>query len=137
MIIKFYFLVISEAICSHGRSYFYFTQNILYAAHLKFTFYKSPWNCTLGQAERIMLHDRCVPGADPKCVEMGIHSVDYSARGTFFTVTSRSPPYCGKKIIFRLRLKFELQIKLLETLDPTDEDKVHIRTALREELGTN
>ncbi|XP_034943723.1 uncharacterized protein Rrp6 [Chelonus insularis] len=83
--------VIDEAICSHGRSYVYFTESIIASVAKNGTFWGHPWDRSYESALKLIDE----PCDSEKCVEMGINANKYSARGSFFVVTSSSLPYYG------------------------------------------
>jgi hypothetical protein len=86
------FLVIEEAICSHGRSYIYLTESLISAAIYNCTFWGRPWNLTYNHLLEII--DK--PCNKNNCTEMGIKAEMYTQRGKFFVLTTSSYPFCGK-----------------------------------------
>ena len=86
---------INQAICSHGRSYTYFTESILASVENNCTFWAHHWDLTYRRVVAV-LEEKCTPDT---CSEMGINSINYRQRGTFFILTSGSTPYCSKNFI--------------------------------------
>ncbi|KAJ8666847.1 hypothetical protein QAD02_008509 [Eretmocerus hayati] len=100
---------LSRAVCHHGRSYVYFTESILNAVSNKCVFWAQPWDRSYRDIKRILI-TTCKPG---KCTEMGINSVKYNLRGTFFVLTAATGPFC----------------------DPEYKDRDEIITALKDDFG--
>ncbi|XP_033223552.1 pancreatic triacylglycerol lipase-like [Belonocnema kinseyi] len=83
--------VITQAICSHGRSYIYFTESIVTSIQQNCTFWAHNWDLTYRRAVAAV-NETCT---HDKCSEMGINSINHPQRGTFFTLTSGIIPYCS------------------------------------------
>ncbi|CAG5103539.1 Similar to Exosc10: Exosome component 10 (Mus musculus), partial [Cotesia congregata] len=81
--------LINEAICSHGRSYVYFTESINAAILKDGKFWSHAWDGSYRSAVQL-INESCDSNT---CIEMGINSNNYLTRGSFFTVTSKSKPY--------------------------------------------
>ena len=88
------FAELNEMICSHGRSYEYFTDSIRATLEQDCNFSAVKWNLNYNSAQDI-LDIQCEP--KDTCIEMGINAIDYRfrAQGPFFTVTGKNQPFCS------------------------------------------
>lgn len=86
------FLAIRQVICSHGRSYEYFTESLLSAIAHNCTFWAHRWNLTYRHLLQTIMH----PCDNETCTEMGIRAELYDERGTFYVATDSSSPFCSK-----------------------------------------
>ncbi|XP_032679658.1 phospholipase A1-like [Odontomachus brunneus] len=96
--------MIQQAICSHGRSYEYFTESLLLAITRNCTFWGRRWNLTYRH-----LLQTIVNPCDNVCTEMGIRAELYDERGTFYVATDSSSPFCinNTNIIEEVRMQLE------------------------------
>ncbi|XP_029159209.1 LOW QUALITY PROTEIN: exosome component 10 [Nylanderia fulva] len=82
---------IQKAICSHGRSYLYFTESLASDAAHNCSFWAHHWNMTFRHLSQIIAE----PCDVKVCSEMGIRAEMYRHRGTFFVATAGTPPFCA------------------------------------------
>ncbi|KAL7287292.1 hypothetical protein TKK_0018418 [Trichogramma kaykai] len=87
--------LIQEAICSHGRSYKYFTESIDNAVNNSCSFVGHRWNRLYENLENL-IHPTC---SDASCPEMGIHSIKTYPQneGSYFVPTGDDSPHCHLK----------------------------------------
>lgn len=90
------FSVIHKAICSHGRSYIYFTESLVSAVANNCSFWAHNWNRTSKQLSQIIAK----PCNINICTEMGIRAEIYNQRGCFFLSTANTYPFCGKYYLY-------------------------------------
>ncbi|XP_011259268.1 pancreatic triacylglycerol lipase-like [Camponotus floridanus] len=83
--------VIRKAICSHGRSYLYFTESVVSATVNNCSFWAHKWNRTPKQLSEIIVK----PCNVNICTEMGIRAEMYDQRGCFFLSTTSTYPFCA------------------------------------------
>ncbi|XP_014483236.1 PREDICTED: phospholipase A1-like [Dinoponera quadriceps] len=95
---------IKRAICSHGRSYEYFTESLVSASMPNCTFGAYSWDLTYKHLSQTI--GSC---ANDTCTEMGIRAEFYNKRGTFYVATRGSSPYCinSSDIIDEVRMQLE------------------------------
>ncbi|GAB1859701.1 phospholipase A1 [Camponotus japonicus] len=86
--------VIHKAICSHGRSYIYFTESLVSAVANNCSFWAHNWNRTSKQLSQIIAK----PCNINICTEMGIRAEMYNQRGCFFLSTANTYPFCANSI---------------------------------------
>jgi len=79
---------IEKSICSHGRSYMFFTEAIKLAHRC--TFWGHRWDGNESDAKAAVL----APCNAANCTAMGIEAEFFPARGTFYVVTQANMPYC-------------------------------------------
>ncbi|XP_015430256.1 PREDICTED: pancreatic lipase-related protein 2-like [Dufourea novaeangliae] len=82
--------VIDKSICSHGRSYIYLTESLMSDVKHNCTFWAHHWDLSYRNFMKIAVE----PCNKNTCTEMGINSINYPQRGTFFVATSNSIPFC-------------------------------------------
>ena len=85
-----------KAICSHGRSYLYFTESIRNSISRNCTFWAHPWDRSTEDIEDILIQS-C---HKETCSEMGINSHRHTHKGSFFALTSATLPYCCTFIFY-------------------------------------
>ncbi|XP_015116860.1 phospholipase A1 [Diachasma alloeum] len=105
---------IMEAVCSHQRSYDYFTESLRLAAEkMNNKFWGHEWDQSPLNASKLVGKD-C---SSDDCVEMGINADKYERRGTFFVSTGNNNPYCVVTESDRLDILDQLSIDGKETLE--------------------
>ncbi|KAL7290076.1 hypothetical protein TKK_0015804 [Trichogramma kaykai] len=84
--------IVHRAVCSHGRSYEYFTESILDAINGNCALIGHRWNLTYEGSDEL-LHRSCDQDV---CPELGINSINSFPRaaGTYFVPTGSKPLYC-------------------------------------------
>lgn len=87
------FAALDASICSHGRSYAYFTESIQIANHGRCAFLGYRWDRTYENIEGIVKHSVC---DKVNCRKMGINSQKSFPQneGSFFVSTNDDLPYC-------------------------------------------
>ena len=90
------FSELASMVCSHGRSYEYFTESIINAVEKNCSFWAHEWeNRTHIEIDKV-LPQNCHNKVGSKCIEMGINSDKYKVRGSFIPITDASAPFCSK-----------------------------------------
>ncbi|KAK2581221.1 hypothetical protein KPH14_008019 [Odynerus spinipes] len=105
-------IFIQQAICSHGRSYIYLTESLLMTFTNNCSFWSHHWDLSYRHIEQIM-SEQC---NEDVCIEMGIKAENYPHRGTFFLITSNSPPYCVNMSEIPEEVKTQLKIDHINDL---------------------
>lgn len=104
------FLEVQQAICSHGRSYEYFTESLASAATSNCTFWAHRWDLTYRHLSQTMVN----PCDNNTCTEMGIRAELYNEHGTFYVATASSSPFCSKYYSY-CTLQYNHIVKILLT----------------------
>lgn len=79
---------IEKSICSHGRSYMFFTESL--KASDKCSFWGHRWDRNESDVNAAIL----APCTAANCTEMGIETDIFPARGSFYVPTKAKTPYC-------------------------------------------
>lgn len=103
------FLAIQKAICSHGRSYIYFTESLVSATANNCTFWARHWDLNPSKNLSRTITKSCNVNI---CTEMGIRSEMYHQRGTFFVPVASTYPFCGKYYYLHQIIQFIFRVTL-------------------------
>lgn len=102
------FSAIQKAICSHGRSYIYFTESLVSATANNCSFWAHNWNLTSENLSQ-MITKSCNVNI---CTEMGIRAEMHDQRGDFFVPTASTYPFCGKYYYLHQIIQFIFRVTL-------------------------